>query len=186
MTLYTGLMGDTYQEAYESLLSICKDSILYGGSRGVCGGANCICFTETPKETFHENVVGQFKPFGIEVEKAWLFEQGGRPVIYQPRDELQYLAPSIHWRHVDFSIGHSEQYRNYTWQREWRIQKDELHLPSNPAVIVPNEEWANKLQEDIISENMWRGCEENMDLGYYYTYRPVLQGEFMIFWLGMS
>ena len=171
------------EEAFENLLSICFDSFLYGGERGVFGGDKCICFTEAPAEKFHSSVIGQFKPFGIQVTKKWAFKMGGRPVIYQPRSDLHKLDMSIRWRHVDFDICNGSQYRNYTWQREWRIKSDKLELPLPLTVIVPNKQWCNKLIDAFYGENLRRGCEDNMDLGYFYTYRPVLKDEFTVLWL---
>ncbi|WP_125289136.1 hypothetical protein [Erwinia sp. 198] len=175
--------GNNYEDAFRGLISICLDGALKGGGRGVFGGEKCVCFTEAPAEKFHGKVIGHFKPFGIQVEKRWAFERGGRPVIYQPREDLEKLHKSIHWKHVDFSYGNSPQSRNYTWQREWRVKEDLLNLPSQPTIIVPDKEWCNKLIAEFSNENLIRGCEENMDMGYYYTYNPVLGNEYTILWL---
>lgn len=175
--------GDDYEEAFRSLLSICLDGAIKGGDRGVFGGGKCVCFTEAPASKFHGEVIGHFKPFGIQIQKRWAFECGARPVIYQPREDLAKLDKSIRWKHVDFSYGNGLESRNYTWQREWRIKKDVLNLPPDPTIIVPDEEWCKRLITEFSSENIMRGCEENMDLGYYYTYKPVLKDRYSILWL---
>ena len=176
----------TYDEAYEALLSICFDGYIRGGNRGVFTKENCVCFTETPTETFHSKTIGNLKPFGVRVSKRWAFSEGALPVIYQPASHIENLADGIKWRHVDFSIDDSEQRRNYTWQREWRIKVNYLYLPKDLTLIVPNKLWAEKLMSDINEENILRGCEDNMDLGYFYTHRPVLSSGFTILWLDIN
>lgn len=175
--------GSCFEEALESLISICIDEQIFGGTRGIADGSRCVCFTESPVDKFHEKVIGEFKPFGIQVTKEWLFGLGGRPVIYQPRYDLKKLDPSIRWRHVDFSLKNNSYRRNYTWQREWRIQRDSLWLPEQTVIVVPTREYGNRLIQAFDSEDSWRGCQENIDLGYFYTYNPVQARHYQVLYL---
>jgi hypothetical protein len=86
----------------------------------------------------------RYSPFGVMIDKAWLFEQGGRPVIYQPDAEYELLHESQQFRHVRYEPVDVD----FTWEREWRIKLDELPIdPAHSTLIVPNrewEEWAHK------------------------------------------
>jgi len=83
-----------------------------------------VCFTEAPENVFHQ-VLGRYKPFGIQVPKSWLFEKGGRPVIYQAAGEYELLDEKIRWRHVRYE-PHTTAPIDFSWEREWRIQAEEL------------------------------------------------------------
>jgi hypothetical protein len=75
-------------------------------------------------------------------EKSWLFAYGGRPVIYQSDSEFDDLPEGIRWRHVRYEPGCVD----FTWEREWRIQSDELHfVPSEAFLVVPDRERADSL-----------------------------------------
>ncbi|MFM4846662.1 hypothetical protein ACEUDP_18285 [Aeromonas caviae] len=156
--------GDT-DEAFDRLTSIAIDECIYGGNFGVRAGCNCVCFTEAPINHFHERE-GFFQPFGIMVSKKWLFGLGGRPVIYQPEDDFILLPKRLQWKHVDYDItGYKK--RDYSWQREWRIQTDKLNLPvSEVTLIVPDEDYYDELRERFSNENISRGLASCDSYGY--------------------
>jgi hypothetical protein len=84
----------------------------------------------------------RYSPFGILVEKQWIFEQGGRPVIYQSNAEFEFLPEQIRWRHMRYEPGTVD----FTWEREWRIRCNELHFSPNLAgIVVPTKKWADAL-----------------------------------------
>ena len=108
------------------------------------GAHTCVCFSEAPigklSHLLAVNDEGVFKyqPYGILVDKAWLFALGGRPVIYGPDYDYDHLPSDMKYRHVRFWLG--DRYAiDHTWEREWRIKID--MLPINPAdvtVVVPD------------------------------------------------
>jgi hypothetical protein len=74
------------------------------------------------------------------------FVQGGRPVIYQPDEEFEGLPENYRWRHVRFDPSNGV---DFTWEREWRIQTDQLCFDNSIAkVIVPSYDWVDRLQDD--------------------------------------
>jgi hypothetical protein len=107
-------------------------------------------------------------------EKNWIFERGGRPVIYQPDSDFDLLPEDLRWRHVRFEPT-GEKVIDWTWEREWRVRCDELAFtPAYAVIVVPNDQWANKLRrlhdayQDMIVElyaeaidqdiaGIWRG-----------------------------
>jgi hypothetical protein len=87
------IKGQSDQDAFEVLCRIVSEGRLLGGDGHIKGEFNCVCFTEAPQNTFH-NIVGKYRPFGVQVSKRWLFSQGGRPVIYQPSTDYDLLPES--------------------------------------------------------------------------------------------
>lgn len=137
----------TTRLAFERFQGIVGDQCLLGGGTKVRGGYRCVCFTEAPLASLERglvnpNVYSRYSPFGIMFEKGWLFAYGGRPVIYQPEAEYDALPDALKWRHVRYEPGTVD----FTWEREWRIDTDELHFtPSDACLVVPDEDWACEL-----------------------------------------
>ncbi len=136
--------GNSFDEAFDRLQRIVDDCCLIGSGEKIRGSYRCVCFTEAPLTSLQHGLVNpsaytRYSPFGIMFEKQWLYEQGGRPVIYQPETEFGLLPNELRWRHVRYEPGVSD----FTWEREWRIHTDELHFSPNVAgIVVPEEKWA--------------------------------------------
>jgi len=138
-------------DAYQILLEIIRTRKIIGSNKCIRGGYNCICFSEAPlhffKMHFQELTCSQnhFQPFGIKISKRWLFELGGRPVIYEPEEDFDKLHESHKWRHVRFEPT-SNPPIDFTWEREWRIKTDELRITELTAkIIMPTVEYARDL-----------------------------------------
>lgn len=132
------IKGNNDNDACDTLVLIASSRQLIGGTEFVKGSYPCVCFTETPITDFHV-VAGRYRRFGIVVEKKWLYDQGGRPVIYQPDHEYYNLPDCQKWRHVRYEPNDID----LTWEREWRVQKKTLSLPlSCVDFIVPDDKWA--------------------------------------------
>lgn len=78
--------ADNDYEAIEALYRIACVGHLEGTTKGVLGNTPVVCFSEAPECEFMKEKK-HFKPFGISIEKTYLFSAGGRPVIYQPKEE---------------------------------------------------------------------------------------------------
>ena len=146
--------GANYDEAFQKLRQIVFEGRLRGSGDLIRGGWVCVCFTEAPETSFHQ-VTGKYKPFGIQVPKSWLFEQGGRPVIYETNNEYDLLPDEIKWRHVRYEPNTNPPF-DFSWEREWRIQTDELLLDiAHTRILVPDESWAQALvNEHEVNEHM--------------------------------
>jgi hypothetical protein len=69
-------------------------------------------------------------------------------VIYQPDAEYSATAASQQWRHVRYEPDASPPI-DFSWEREWRVQTEQLALPAGEAnIIVPHESWATALIEE--------------------------------------
>lgn len=99
----------------------------------------------------------RFAPFGIAVRKNWLFDLGGRPCIYSPKSEFEFIKDKQKFRLVKFSPPECD----FSWQREWCINTNELKLvPENSLVIVPDEEAAFGLAYDVEVDYEYEGFGE--------------------------
>lgn len=122
-------------EAFERLCAIVETGRLIGSDAMIRGRYRCVCFTEAPLVSLPDGLVNpdaysRYRPFGLLFDKSWVFAQGGRPVIYQTDDEFADLPDAMRWRHVRYEPNR-EVPIDFTWEREWRLQRNELIV--NPA-----------------------------------------------------
>jgi hypothetical protein len=141
--------GEPTLVAAGTFLSIVEQRVLRGGDGFIKGGYRCVCFSEAPiSKIAHLLAASQegeirYKPFGVMVDKAWLFARGGRPVIYQPDVEFGLLHESQRYRHVRYDPPGVD----FTWEREWRVCADELPLdPAAVTLVVPTRAWERWFQ----------------------------------------
>ena len=131
-----------------AFLSIMRSGVLHGNSRDIRGGYRCVCFSEAPIAVLAQMMSDQssrYAPYGVMLDKTWLFGQGGRPAIYQPEEEFELLPEEIRYRHVRYDPVKGE---DYTWEREWRIKTDALRLdPACTTFIVPNRAIIDSLKD---------------------------------------
>lgn len=134
--------------------NIVRESRLLGGNGFIKGGHICVCFTEAPLAEMvavfasatlvGEEIALRYEPFGVGVSKEWLFERGGRPVIYQSDGEYDLLPEEFRWRHCRYEPPDVD----FTWEREWRISMDRLDLDSSQTwIFVPTAEMADEFSE---------------------------------------
>lgn len=139
--------GVDENDAYDRLTTIVEEHKLLGSGAKIKGGYECVCFSEAPLNSLQHGLVNptaysRYTPFGIIVDKRWLFERGGRPVIYQSDAEYHTLPEPLRWLHMRYDPGTVD----FTWEREWRIQTRELQFEPNQAgIVVPTHQWAERL-----------------------------------------
>jgi hypothetical protein len=145
--------------AADILLKIIAEKRLCGGIGNIKGGYRCICFCEAPISKLAQILAEKpankirYEPFGIMVDKSWLFIRGGRPVIYQTDGEYELLHETQRFRHVRYDPNLDNPI-DFTWEREWRIRTDELPLdPSTAIIVIPNRQWEDYIinKHSIIS-----------------------------------
>ncbi len=136
--------------AFGVLQKILYEGKLIGSSNWTYG-ETCICFTEAPIQEFNsifslvaiassEKERPRYEPYGIAVSKKYLFEKGGRPVIYDNPSAFNELSSFQKYRFVPYDPMNGV---DFTWEREWRIKTDALKLnPKETLVIVPTSEEA--------------------------------------------
>ncbi|HEY6096191.1 MAG TPA: hypothetical protein VIU93_14680 [Gallionellaceae bacterium] len=132
------------EEALKALGKILKEKRLLGGTGFIKGSHKCVCFSEAPIGKLshilaqNDGKAFKYQPYGIIVDKLWLFEKGGRPVIYGPDNDYNSLPDEMKYRHVRFWL--SKEYSvDHTWEREWRIKADQLDItPDSVTIVVPD------------------------------------------------
>jgi hypothetical protein len=130
--------------ALENLKSILDMGKILGSPDNIKSGEECICFTEAPISEFAayfslnklapEGAVTKYAPYGIAVRKEWLYQHGGRPVIYDDNETYSKLHESIKYKHVPYVPNHLTD--DTTWEREWRISTNELELDRKSSLVV--------------------------------------------------
>ena len=162
------------QEAADIFLKIINEGKLIGGSGYIKGGYTCICFTESPIGKLAHILANRqaynfrYAPFGVTVDKLWVWEKGGRPVIYQSDEEYELLHEDQRYRHKRYE---PDKNIDFTWEREWRIKTDVLSLePQKTTLIVPSRSWADQLIERHMEEVRSRVMIME-DMGHFYVDR---------------
>lgn len=146
--------GATDEAAFETLHAIVREGALRASSAMIRGEHRCICFTEAPLAVMARGLVNladfsTYRPFGVLFEKVYVFQEGGRPVIYQPDSDYALLPEALQWRHVRYEpIAADERAPiDFTWEREWRIACDRFPVdPRAAALVVPSQAWADRLR----------------------------------------
>jgi len=141
------------EDAIRNLQSILCGKQLLGGTGFIKGGYKCVCFSEAPigklSHLLAEKDQGVFKyqPYGVMVDKTWLYRLGGRPVIYGPELDFSKLPDEMKYRHVRFWLG-QDYTIDHTWEREWRIKIDALPItPDDVTIVVPD-----RITKDVFAE----------------------------------
>jgi hypothetical protein len=136
--------------------------ILYEGElRGTSKwthGHDCVCFTEAPIQEFNaifqlvelassEHERPRYEPYGVAVSKRWLFENGGRPVIYDTPGAFATYPAALQHRFVPYDPAAGI---DYTWEREWRVPTSRLALdPKQTLAILPTSDEAFSLVYEL-------------------------------------
>lgn len=162
--------GETDDEAFETLKKILVEQRLLGGTGFIKGLHKCVCFTETPSHFYHIRN-SKYKPFGIEFSKAGIFEMGGRPVIYQPDDEIEYLSPEIQWRHVTYNPISENKWTDFTWEREWRLKIDYLDFPDDLVIYVKSIFYKEELEKYLDEYYDHIALDMQLRQDHYYPMR---------------
>ena len=145
--------GQTRDDAAKVFSTILEEKRLLGGTGCIKDSFRCVCFSEAPISQLSRILANpmahgiRYMPFGVMVSKAWLFDMGGRPVIYQPDSEYKLLHDSQKYRHVRYEPTNDPANAiDFTWEREWRILTDELSLdPDVVTIVVPNRDWERRI-----------------------------------------
>lgn len=155
------MSGPECEVAFANLCRIIGERRLRGSGRNNRDGHVYVCFSEAPLPVVPHGPVNagaysRYTPFGVLVDKRWLFARGGRPVIYQSEQEYAQLPGTLQWRHMRYEPD-AEPPVDFTWEREWRLQTNALSLTPNDAVIVlPNKEWEARLRGAFHDDQDWQ------------------------------
>jgi hypothetical protein len=127
--------------AFEVLKEILVSGTIRGsGNEGyVKGNRAAVCLSEIPLSALREFADApyvepkhKYRMYGIMLSKEAVFKVGGRPVIYLPDAEGDWIPAEQKWRHVRFEHGQVD----FTHEREWRVAGDLLDLTQFPGLYV--------------------------------------------------
>lgn len=161
--------GKVTTHALDRLIKILKEGKINGStseSGFITGNRKAVCFQDAPisgivQDVAHENMYRdelggkiRYTYVGIAFPKTYVFQKGGRPVLYEEKEiAKKILPPEEHWRIVDFNISNKNNIIDWTHEREWRMPVDEFHFDIEKAtVLLPNQhrykELIEKMSED--------------------------------------
>lgn len=146
-----GKPSNTNESAYQNFKKILADEKILAGNYMIKGDFKCICFTEAPIGCLFQNsnekacntkYFNRYSPFGFHFSKQYIYKQGGRHVIYSDEDDYDKLPEDLKWRYVRYNPLIN---KDFTWEREWRLHKNELIVDKNSVKLVfPNKEWIDR------------------------------------------
>jgi hypothetical protein len=121
---------------FEVLKEILVAGVIRGGFGFVKGTQAAVCLSEIPLATMNEFIgpVGsnfRYRSYGVALSKQAVFNAGGRPVIYIPDSEGEWIPSDQKWRQVRFEPPGVD----WTHEREWRVLGD-LSLKQVPGIYV--------------------------------------------------
>lgn len=162
-----------------SAFSVSKKILYEGALRGTSRwtyGYDCVCFTEAPIQELNsvfslveiaasEKERPRYEPYGVAVNKKWLFNQGGRPVIYDRPDGLSVFPEDQEYRFVPYDPAAGI---DFSWEREWRIRTECVRLdPKETLVVVPTADEAFEVVYEFAkTEADW---DEDGPTGVYHV-----------------
>lgn len=164
---------DNDNDSFDVLINILNDKKLNGStteSGFIVGDNKAVCFQDTTtyglcQNIYHEQILREknsqrkkvrYRPIGIAFRKEYVYDKGGRPVIYEKTDVAKELIPKKDewWRIVNLDLSNTERIIDWTHEREWRVKGD-FEFALNEAVIVLTNsdiyrEFVSKIDKSIL------------------------------------
>ena len=153
--------GNDAEDAFKNLWKILVDKKLNGsGNSGFINGERkAVCLQELPLSAIAENLRYEeilsdkirYSSFGVRFHKMFIYNKGGRPVIYENKEIMKKLLPeNEYWRIVDLDLTDSKSFVDWTHEREWRVPGELSFSYNNIEVIVKDSSYYRKLVEQCI------------------------------------
>ena len=165
--------GDSIEDAYLTFKKILREGHLICGTGFIKESKCCVCFTEAPMNCLKDDnaldarYFDRYSPFGILFPKKHIAQKKGRHVIYSPESELNQIPEHLLWRYVRYEPNFKPDPIDYTFEREWRLNKPRLALnPRVVKVIFPTKGWMKKYEDDHYDEQhlQYEECKCNRDI----------------------
>lgn len=142
-------------DAMDILIKILKEKCLIGStteSGFICGSRQAVCFQDAPLYSVSQNIEYEkslrkngesnkirYRGYGLLFEKTYIYQKGGRPVIYdKTTDAKSYLPKDQWWRIVNLDLSNDNNIIDWMHEREWRVPDNLEFELSKLAVIVPS------------------------------------------------
>ncbi|MFD0717277.1 DUF2971 domain-containing protein [Paenibacillus sp. GCM10027626] len=162
--------GKTIMSSLDVLLKILKERTILGSTteKGfITGKRSAACFQDTPIYSLTQNIVHErahkeelggkvrYVGVGLAFPKPYVFQKGGRPVIYEMKEVSKKLLPEDEWwRIVDFNLMDKNHIVDWSHEREWRVPGNfNFDLPK-AIVILPNPKLHNRFLEKLDNNDL--------------------------------
>ncbi|MBY0015343.1 DUF2971 domain-containing protein [Bacillus cereus] len=169
--------GKRIKSARQILQEILASKKLKGStteSGYIIGNHKAVCFQDMPLYSVCQNVLFEqertedksqmrYAPVGIAFPKAYVYRNGGRPVLYEQKEIAKKLLPKDEWwRIVNFNLDDQENYIDWTHEREWRMKGDFEFELNNAIVLFGNESAYKRFIEESEEETLKQLAGINM------------------------
>ncbi|MEC0181726.1 DUF2971 domain-containing protein [Paenibacillus peoriae] len=145
--------SNDFLDGKDVLLKILQEKTLIGSKNSgyIIGKNKAVCFQDVPpyslsQNCFHEQQIRKlnswskirYKPIGLAFPKHYVYQKGGRPVIYDESSlAKEYLPEEEWWRIVDFDLTDKSKITDWTHEREWRVKGDFTFDLSKAVILLP-------------------------------------------------
>lgn len=164
-------------DSFRVLMKILKDQKLIGSvnqtingaTRGfICGDSPVVCFQDVPLASLSENILLEqqmhtanpdspirYDAYGLRFNKQYIFNNGGRPVIYEKTDIAKtFLPKEEYWRIVRLDLENDERIIDWTHEREWRVKGDFNFELNEVEILLSDYNSVKRFYEYCKKENM--------------------------------
>ena len=138
------------------LMRILGDRRIRGSSTAtgfIVGNTPAACFQDTPLYSAAQNIYAdeqyrrqvpeatvRYVGVGLMFSKAYVYERGGRPAIYESTELAKRMLPAEEWwRIVGFDLSEHTSIVDWTHEREWRVPMALDFDLGEATVVVPNQ-----------------------------------------------
>lgn len=118
----------------------------------IIGTTPAVCFQDAPlvgltQNIFYDQKYRKLNPgakwryagAGLLFSKSYAYAKGARPVLYEKTEVAKkILPPGEHWRIVNFDLSNSDDYIDWTHEREWRHPGAFEFTIESAVVLLPN------------------------------------------------
>lgn len=146
-------IGGTKRSSIDVIIKILRECTIKGSTTEtgfIVGNRPAVCFQEAPPHSLAQNIVYEeklhkkvkngrqrYSSTGLMFPKPYVFQKGGRPVIYdKTEDAKRYLNKNEWWRIVNFSLPESDAFIDWTHEREWRVPENFKFEIEEATVVV--------------------------------------------------
>lgn len=140
-------------KALDVLIKILNERTIKGSTNSgfIQGSERAVCFQDAPLSGITQNLIHEqdnreelggkvrYRPIGLSFRKNYVFNSGGRPVIYEKKGDALVKFPNELWRVVTFDLSNPENIKDWTHEREWRIKGDFQFKLSQATILLTND-----------------------------------------------
>ena len=169
--------GNEKLNSFQVLMKILKEQKLIGSTnqtingvlRGfICGNEPVVCFQDVPLFSLSENILLEqqihsdtpkvpirYTAFGLRFDKRYIFQKGGRPVIYEKTEVAKKFLPNDeYWRIVKLDLDNVDNIIDWTHEREWRIKGDFSFDLNEVEILLSDQDSVNKFYKYCEKKDM--------------------------------